>query len=165
MTKYTFIYGIEPKCPWYSSYKLWHTMEFPIVWNAGCVQPWTPVQWVSESRSVISESLDPMDYTVHEILQARIPERVAFPFFRGSSQPRDRAQVSHTAGGFFTSWAIREAQIQLSTDRQVEEQWLRKSLCENHTKAETEMRTCVKVMTWEISPGSTLCGWGGERKG
>ena len=39
---------------------------------------------------------DPMDYTV--------------PFFRGSSQPRDWAQVSCTAGGFFTSWAVRKAQ-------------------------------------------------------
>ena len=32
---------------------------------------------------------DPMDYTVHGILQARILEWVAFPFSRGSSQPRD----------------------------------------------------------------------------
>ena len=31
---------------------------------------------------------DPMDYTVHGILQARILEWVAFPFCRGSSQPR-----------------------------------------------------------------------------
>ena len=53
---------------------------------------------------------DPMDYTVHGILQARILEWVAFPFSRGSSQPRDRTQVSHIAGGFFTSWATREAQ-------------------------------------------------------
>ena len=37
------------------------------------------------------------------ILQARILEWVAFPFSRGSSQPRDRTQVSRTAGGFFTS--------------------------------------------------------------
>ena len=51
-----------------------------------------------------------MDYTVHGILQARILGWVAFPFSRGSSQPRDRNQVFHTAGGFFTSWAIREAQ-------------------------------------------------------
>ena len=29
-----------------------------------------------------------MDYTVHEILQARILEWVGFPFSRGSSQPR-----------------------------------------------------------------------------
>ena len=53
---------------------------------------------------------DPMDYTVHGILQARILEWVAVPFSRGSSQPRDQLQVSHIAGGFFTSWATREAQ-------------------------------------------------------
>ena len=32
---------------------------------------------------------DPMDYTVHGILQARILEWVALPISRGSSQPRD----------------------------------------------------------------------------
>ena len=32
---------------------------------------------------------DPMDYTIHGILQASILEWVAFPFSRGSSQPRD----------------------------------------------------------------------------
>ena len=32
---------------------------------------------------------DPMDYIVHGILQARILEWGAFPFYRGSSQPRD----------------------------------------------------------------------------
>ena len=31
---------------------------------------------------------NPMDYPVHGILQARILEWVAFPFSRGSSQPR-----------------------------------------------------------------------------
>ena len=46
-----------------------------------------------------------MDYTVLGILQARILEWVAFPFSRGSSQPRDRTQVSHIVGGFFTNWA------------------------------------------------------------
>ena len=46
---------------------------------------------------------DPMDCTVHGILQARILEWVALPFSRGSSQPRDRTQVSHIAGRFFTS--------------------------------------------------------------
>ena len=45
---------------------------------------------------------DPVDYTVHGILQARIPEWVAFPFSRGSSQPRDWTQVSCIAGRFFT---------------------------------------------------------------
>ena len=36
------------------------------------------------------------------ILQARILEWVAMPSSRGSSQPRDRTQVSHIAGRFFT---------------------------------------------------------------
>ena len=53
---------------------------------------------------------DPVDYSVHGILQARILKWVAFPFSSGSSQPRDRTQVSHIAGRFFTSWATREAQ-------------------------------------------------------
>ena len=44
---------------------------------------------------------DTMDYTVHGTLQARILEWVAFPFSRGSSQSRDRTQVSRIASGFF----------------------------------------------------------------
>ena len=43
-------------------------------------------------------------------LQARILEWVAFPFSRGSSQPRDQSQVSCIAGRFFTNWGTREAQ-------------------------------------------------------
>ena len=35
---------------------------------------------------------------------------VASPFSRGSSQPRDRTQISHIAGRFFIVWATREAQ-------------------------------------------------------
>ena len=50
-----------------------------------------------------------MDYTIHGILQARILEWVAFPFSRGSSQPRGQIQVSLIAGRFFISWATREA--------------------------------------------------------
>ena len=41
--------------------------------------------------------------TVHGILQARIQEWVAFPFSSGSSQSRDRTQISHIAGEFFTN--------------------------------------------------------------
>ena len=51
---------------------------------------------------------EPMDYTVHGILQARILERVAFPFSSGSSRPRNQTGVSCIAGGFFINWAIRE---------------------------------------------------------
>ena len=69
----------------------------------------------SESHSVVSDSLWPLglyvNYTVHGILQARILEWIAFPFSRGSSQPRNRPGVSHIAGGLFTNWAMREALI------------------------------------------------------
>ena len=51
----------------------------------------------------------PWTNTVHGILQARILEWIAFSFSRGSSQPRDRTQVSCIAGGgFSTSWATRK---------------------------------------------------------
>ena len=49
-----------------------------------------------------------MDYIAHQaplsmgILQARILQSIAMPSSKGSSQPRDRAQVSRIAGGFFT---------------------------------------------------------------
>ena len=71
------------------------------------------IKTTCESCSFVSNSLRPYgDYIVHGILQARILEWVAFPFSRGSSQSRDRTQVSRIAGGFFTSWVTREAQRQ-----------------------------------------------------
>ena len=39
-----------------------------------------------------------------------ILEWIAYPFSRGSSQPRNQDCVSCIAGGFFTNWAIRESQ-------------------------------------------------------
>ena len=51
-----------------------------------------------------------MDYTVRGILRATVLVCVAFPFSRGSSQPRDRMQISYIAGRFFISWATSEAQ-------------------------------------------------------
>ena len=42
---------------------------------------------------------NPVDYTVHEILQARMLEWVPCPFSRESSQPRDRTQVSCITAG------------------------------------------------------------------
>ena len=62
---------------------------------------------------------DPMDYAVYGILQARILEWAAFPFSRGSSQPRDGTQVSGTAGGIFTNSAMREGlETSASLDKQ-----------------------------------------------
>ena len=76
-------------------------------------RPKTALTKLSASKVKVAESCptlcDPMDYTVHGILQVRIWEGVAFPFSRGSSQPRDQTLVSHIAGGFFTSSATKEA--------------------------------------------------------
>ena len=61
-------------------------------------------KWLSLSRVWLFVA----PYTVHGILQVRTLEWVAFPSSTGSSQPRDRTQVSCIAGRFFTSWATRE---------------------------------------------------------
>ena len=52
---------------------------------------------------------NPMDCTLHGILQASTLDWGAFPVSRGSSQPRDQTQVSRTAGRLFTSRATSEA--------------------------------------------------------
>ena len=56
----------------------------------------------------------PPGFSVHGILQARIPEWVAISFSRGSSQPRDQAQVFCTAGRFFMDWAMPSLLAKLS---------------------------------------------------
>ena len=68
----------------------------------------------SVSHSVVSDSLWP-----HGLQSARLfclrdfpgknPEWVAISSSRGSSQPRDKTQVSGIADRFFTIWATREA--------------------------------------------------------
>ena len=74
----------------------------------------TTSQMASSVKVKVTQSCltlcDPRDYAVHGIFQTRILEQVAFPFSRGSSQPKDWTQVSRIAGGFFTRWATREAQ-------------------------------------------------------
>ena len=66
------------------------------------------LKWVKVAQSCPT-LCDPTDCIVHGVLEARIPEWVAVSFSRGSSQPRDWAQVSHIEGGFFASWATGES--------------------------------------------------------
>ena len=68
--------------------------------------PGKPYLWKWKSCLTLC---NPVDYTVHGILQARTLEWVAYPFSSGSSWPRNQTRVSRIAGGFFTNWAIREA--------------------------------------------------------
>ena len=62
---------------------------------------------------IMSDSLQPHGLwparNIHGILQATVPEWVAVPFSRGSSQPRGWTQVSCLADRFFTIWATRGA--------------------------------------------------------
>ena len=65
-------------------------------------------------KGKVAQSCDPIvilcdPIPVHGILQARTLEWVAFPFSRGSSQPRNQTGVSCIAGGFFTNRTIKEA--------------------------------------------------------
>ena len=83
----------------FSHFLLCHNHTIPTV-----VLKWSEVK-VAQLCPTLCNS---MDYKVNGLLQARILEWVAFPFSRGSSPPRDRTEVSHIAGGFFTSWATRE---------------------------------------------------------
>ena len=75
---------------------------------------WFPTTCLIGNKVKVTQSCptlcDPMDYTARGIFQARILEWVVILFSRRSSQPRDRTQVSHIAGGF-THWATREAHL------------------------------------------------------
>ena len=64
-----------------------------------------PVIWKLVTQSCLALH-NPLDYSlpgssVHEILQARILEKVVIPFSKGSSQPRDWTYVSCIAGRFY----------------------------------------------------------------
>ena len=78
--------------------------------------------WVCESCLVMSDSLQPHDYSspgssVHGILQARKLEWVAIPILRGCSWSRDQTGVSRIAGRFFTIWATWEALTEVITSK------------------------------------------------
>ena len=71
------------------------------------------------SRSVVSDSCDPIDYSlpgsfVHGISQARILERVATSFSRGSSWRRNRTRVSCISSRLFPDWTTRMSRNQLN---------------------------------------------------
>ena len=67
-------------------------LQFPHLPNRICIPTFVGLMWVSMHRMKVKGAhscltlCDPMDYTVHGILQARILEWVAFPFSKGSSQ-------------------------------------------------------------------------------
>ena len=81
----------------------------------------------------------PPSSLVHGILQARILEWVAISFSRGSSQPRDRTQVSRIAGRRFNLCATREALKYKNT------------VSQKTSYRDTELQ--IQVLTSKISKG------------
>ena len=87
---------------------------------------------------------DPMDYTVHAILQARILEWVAFPFSRGSSLPRDRIQVSRIAGRFVYQLSHKESPL----------------YCYRHSLVCFKLQSVIyQIFTWKV-----FLHWVGRRE-
>ena len=68
-----------------------------LTWQAKCV-----LGHFSLVQLIVIPWTVPRQAPLHWILQARILEWVAISFSRGSSQLRDRTQVSCIAGRFFT---------------------------------------------------------------
>jgi len=111
---------------WVNSGSWWGTGRPGVLWFMGSQRVrhnWaTELNWTElnamrpkgELKVKVSQSCltlwDPVDYTVHRILQVRILEWVAFSFSRRSSQPRDQTQVCSISGRFFTSGATGEPQ-------------------------------------------------------
>ena len=94
---------------------------------------------------------DPMDYSppgssVHGIFQARVLERVAISFSRGSSQHRDRTWVSCIAGRRFIAWATREVSLETQVQFLGWEDCLAKELA-NHSSI------LVWRIPWTEEPG------------
>ena len=84
-----------------------------------------PMSEVAQSCPTLCYPMDcsPPGSSIHGIFQARILEWVAISFSRGSSQPRDRTQVSHIAGRCFNLCATREACGQTRMETEIKKSW------------------------------------------
>ena len=111
-----------------------HSVLSDSLWPPGLYSPWHSTgQNTGVGSLSLLEGIFPTQASNPGLLQCRrilyqlshqggprILEGVAYPFSRGSSQPRNQTGVSCIADRFFTSWATREAtQLQ---------EWVRNSL-------------------------------------
>ena len=98
------------------------------LWPHGLYSPWnspgqnTGVGDLSLLQGIFpTQGLNPSLPHCRQILyvlshkgSTQVLEWLAYPFSRGSSQPRNQTGISCIAGGFFTNWAIREAKVLIS---------------------------------------------------
>ena len=89
--------------------QIWKTQQWPQDWKRS-VFILIPKKWKLLSQVWLFAT----PWTVQSMEFSRILEWVAFPFSRGSFQPRDQTQVSCITDRFFTTWATREALISCS---------------------------------------------------
>ena len=84
----------------------WTHVSYSLYWQADSLpaEPLGEAMWKSLSCLTLC---NPMDYTGHGILQARILEWVAYPFASKSSWSRNWTRVFCIAGRFFTNWATK----------------------------------------------------------
>ena len=97
-------------CVWLCNPWTLHSMEFsrPECWSG---QPFpSPGDLPNPGIKPRSPALQADSLPAEPQGSPRILEWVAYPFSSRSSQPRNWIRVSCIAGGFFTNWAIREAQ-------------------------------------------------------
>ena len=85
----------------------WNTVQSVTLNDLCLLKSWSPLLLLLVTKSCLT-LCNPMDgsppgSSVCRILQARILERAAVSFSRGSSQTRDRTCVSCIAEGFFTT--------------------------------------------------------------
>ena len=105
------------------SFHCLHSFAFPrmsysenhIVGSLFRLASFTCMCLVAQSYLILWDTMNcsPLGSSVHEDSPVRILEWVTMSSSSGSSQLRDRTQVSQISGRFFTSWAIREALLSL----------------------------------------------------
>ena len=100
-----------------------------------------------------------MDYSlsgssVHGILQPGILEWIAISFSRGSSQPRDRAQVWSFEGGFFTFWATQFSSVQFGRSVVSDSLWPHES---QHARPPCPSPKLMSIES--VMPSSLLILW------
>ena len=110
--------GLSFLLPWLFLHFLAFILKSKIIFHLPCFKFNMKVKSESEVAQSCPTLCDPMDgslpgSSIHGVFQARILEWFAISFSRGSSQPRDRTQVSCTMGRLFTVWDTREAQFNM----------------------------------------------------
>ena len=102
-----------------------HSVVSDSLWSHGLYSPWnSPGQHTGVGSCSLLQGIFPTQgsnpglpncrcilYQLSHKGSRRILEWVTYPFSSGSSRPRNQTGVSSIAGGFFTSWATREALI------------------------------------------------------